>query len=408
MIKKVTVFLYLLTIFSLPFVTVYNFSFLRQKILLTEICFLLTGICFAVGVLTKSIKIKLDKFYVPLILYLAVCLTATIFSTEFSRSSVKFVGIIYLVGLAVISFNLIDDMKISRWVCFVWLAGSFVTTLISVITVFLFYFDRTNSFLDYSLAHYGTLPPANYPRVQSTFFIVNMLCHYLSISWMILLVCYQLKWIRREIFYGLIILFSIAAIATFSPSIGGILLGTGLWLWVYFKFAGNKTFASVSLLAGISGAAFFFLITTFMVNFFGRYEITPSVRLQAWIASVKTFLQYPFFGKGLGTNAAEVYVTTFQSNQVLLDAHQMWLNLAAQAGIFGFLVISFLGIAIVKRGLPLNFKSKKAILVTGLSIAFISAYFYQGLAGSFEDARHLWILIGFLGAVTNADFDESA
>ncbi len=408
MIKKVTIYLYLLTIFSLPFVTVYNFSFFRQKILLTEICFLLTGVCFAVGIFTKSIKIKFDRFYVPLVLYLAVCFVATIFSTEFSRSLVKFVGVAYLVGLAVLSFNLIDDMKISRQVCFSWLAGSFVTALISAITVLLFYFDRTNSFLDYSLAHYGTLPPANYPRVQSTFFIVNMLCHYLSISWMILLVCYQLRWIGRAVFYILLFLLGIAAVATFSPSVGGILLGTGLWLWVYFKFVGKKNLASGSLFTGIAGAVFFFLIITFMVNFFGRYEITPSVRLQAWIAAVKTFLQYPLFGKGLGTNSVEVYVTTFQSNQVLLDAHQMWLNLAAQAGILGFLVISFLGIAIIKRGLPLNFQSKKAILTTGLSIAFISAFFYQGLAGSYEDARHLWILIGFLGAVTNAKFDQSA
>jgi hypothetical protein len=34
-----------------------------------------------------------------------------------------------------------------------------------------------------------------------------------------------------------------------------------------------------------------------------------------------------------------------------------------------------------------------------LGIAFLGAFAYQGLGGSFEDARHLWLLLGlFLAA----------
>jgi putative inorganic carbon (hco3(-)) transporter len=31
-----------------------------------------------------------------------------------------------------------------------------------------------------------------------------------------------------------------------------------------------------------------------------------------------------------------------------------------------------------------------------LGIAFLGAFAYQGLGGSFEDARHLWLLFGLL------------
>ncbi len=406
MLKKVTDFFFLLTVFSLPFVTVFNFKVLGQTILLTEFCFLLTGIFFAVAVLTKQIKIKSDKLYIPLVLYLLVCIMATVFSSNPNKSLVKLAGIIYLNGLAFISFNLINNLKMSRKVCLVWLAGSFITAVISAITIFLFYFDRSNSFLGYSLAHYGTLPPANYPRVKSTFLIVNMFCHYLSISWMLLLVAFWQKWIGREVFYLLIVLFSAATLATTSPSIGAVLLGICLWFWVYFKSLQKNALAKVSLVSGVFCAVGFFMITTFMLDFFGDLSIKPSVRFLTWQSALETFLQNPFLGKGLDIEAARVYYTTFQMDQVLTDAHQMWLNVAAQMGIFGVLFITYLGISIFSRGLPFGFENEKAILKTGLSIAFFSAFFYQGLAGSFEDARHLWILIGFLGAVTNPEFEK--
>jgi len=38
------------------------------------------------------------------------------------------------------------------------------------------------------------------------------------------------------------------------------------------------------------------------------------------------------------------------------------------------------------------------IILTGLGLAFCSAFVYQGLTGSFEDARHLWVLIGLVPA----------
>jgi hypothetical protein len=44
----------------------------------------------------------------------------------------------------------------------------------------------------------------------------------------------------------------------------------------------------------------------------------------------------------------------------------------------------------------LNFdETNRSVFRIGLGLAFISAFFYQGIGGSYEDARHLWVLIGF-------------
>ncbi|MGI8544630.1 MAG: O-antigen ligase family protein [Aridibacter sp.] len=323
-------------------------------------------------------------------------------------------GIFYLVGLSIITFNLVDEVNLSRQVCFAWLLGSLIAAIITVITIFLFYFDRTNVFLRFTLSTYGSLPPGNYPRINSSFLNANMFCHYLSISWTILLISYQFKWINKPIFIILSILFGIAVIFTISPSIGGVLLIIGLFGGVYYKEKSRFTFSRISYAIGICLAIFFFLITTVSIGFensakvnsLSNLTVTPSVRIQTWQSAFQTFTEYPIFGQGIATNAAEVVFTSpAGEKQFLTDAHQLWLNVAAQEGLFGVFAITFLGIYLTKRSLPFTFENKKGILRTSLAIGFISAFFYQGLTGSYEDARHLWILIGFLGAVTKDNFD---
>jgi carbon starvation protein CstA len=41
-----------------------------------------------------------------------------------------------------------------------------------------------------------------------------------------------------------------------------------------------------------------------------------------------------------------------------------------------------------------------------LSCALIGAFLYQGLSGSFEDARHLWILFGLLVGVSTSSKND--
>ena len=81
--------------------------------------------------------------------------------------------------------------------------------------------------------------------------------------------------------------------------------------------------------------------------------------------------------------------------QLLTDAHNVVLSVAAQSGIFGVVPLVLICIAVIRRSLPFDLTDVN-MLRTALGIAFFSAFLVQGLVGSFEDARHLWVLIGLV------------
>ncbi len=88
------------------------------------------------------------------------------------------------------------------------------------------------------------------------------------------------------------------------------------------------------------------------------------------------------------------YETLSGRKQILGDAHNIWLNVAGQTGLFGLAALMLMMIFLLKRSRFRLIKGDEGhCLRVGLSCAFIGAFVYQGLAGSFEDARHLWVLI---------------
>ncbi len=158
-------YLFLLLIFLLPFVQSFGFASLFYKTQFTDYIFLICAALFVAAVVFRQTKFKISAFYILLAPYLLAMICATIFSTDIRLSAVKLLGEIYLIGLAVLSFNLVDSFEKFRKVFLVWLAVSAIVALVSLISLGLFYLDRSNPLLYYTLSHYGTLPPGNYPRV---------------------------------------------------------------------------------------------------------------------------------------------------------------------------------------------------------------------------------------------------
>ena len=126
-------------------------------------------------------------------------------------------------------------------------------------------------------------------------------------------------------------------------------------------------------------------------------RVAPSGRIMTWMDSWKTFTENPLVGRGVGQDACYVrYLDLTGTLQTLTDAHNVFLNVAAQMGIFGLLAICAVIFYIARRTFPFSFDETSAsVFRIGFGLAFISAFLYQGIAGSYEDARHLWILTGF-------------
>jgi O-antigen ligase len=82
--------------------------------------------------------------------------------------------------------------------------------------------------------------------------------------------------------------------------------------------------------------------------------------------------------------------------QALTDAHNTYLSIAAQCGLIGLVALLGLLFSVWVNILPfrLGKNSDGGVLRLGLGFAFLNAFAYQGLGGSFEDSRHLWVLFG--------------
>ena len=75
--------------------------------------------------------------------------------------------------------------------------------------------------------------------------------------------------------------------------------------------------------------------------------------------------------------------------------HNLFLNVAVQCGLLGIAAIIFLIAHVARRTCRLPWDQHRLIQV-GLGLAWLNAFAYQGLTGSYEDARHLWVLLGLI------------
>ena len=409
---------FLLLVFSLGFMQPgMNFSGLQTT--LTDGIFLLTLSLFTIAWLSGKTSLCRDPIYKYLAAFLLAMAVSAAFSIVPRTSVLKFAGIGYLIGLAVLTINVVRNERLLKSAILVWIAASTAVSLIGAITVVLFYVDRTSPWHSMFLHHYGSLPVGNYPRIQSTFLYPAMLCNYLTAGIFLILASFKLGWIKNKPTAFCLILHGIAAIFTLTPGLGGLVFAIALWVGFLFiererPLYGRIAFTAGSLVFIVSMAVSAFSIwpistSPFTLDLFGL-RIDPTQRLLAWRDALETFLQHPLFGKGVGLGVANVrFQAPSGQMQILTDAHNTFLSIAGQAGILGLATFLALMIATLRRGtiFPIGEVTKKPISLA-MTIAFVSGIAFQGLVGSFEDARHLWVLLGLIVAASRIEVSAKA
>jgi O-antigen ligase len=403
--------LFLVMIFSLAFMWP-NLHFRQYAIPVTDLAFPLVVLIWIVAVIFGAAPVVWDRFYLVLLPFLAAVLLSTVFSESRQASMIKLLGELYLIGLAVLTLNVVRTLRMQRYVIYVWLAATAVAGMVSIVSLALFYVDRSSVVLNYTLSQYGTLPPGNYPRISSTFLNPNMFCNYLNISVVLLFAAFTLGWISKKVFLPLLAIFAAAILLTISPGVGGVLLSTGIWLWIAYQKKG--TVARLSLFAGLAAAFVFFIaiLISPSANTLAAFHIEPirdlhvysSERVSAWIAALHTIFEHPVVGRGIGLSSGMAYsYDATGSLHSVNDAHQIWLNFGAQTGLVGLLALGLLAAYLIYRSLPFRFDGSPATaLRIAFGVSFLGAFIYQGLGGSFEDARHVWVLMGLLAACPRA------
>lgn len=317
----------------------------------------------------------------------------------------------YLLALPVLADQLLRTGEDLRRAVLAWLGGAAVVGIVAMVSLGLFAWHPAHPLLDLVRYRFGTLPPGSYPRLSLTFLNANMLCNYLTVSLCLLLAARHLRWLSRPAFLLLLAGTLIAAFFTFSPGLAGVVLAAGLWGWLTWRER-HRGWARRSLLAGL-GAALASLpamaltpilhpTAPYLIELPGL-TLAPAGRLMTWTEAVRNFLADPLIGRGIGQDAVLVRYQDPEGNlQRLTDAHNSFLNIAVQCGVVGLAALVAIVVYAARATGPLRSENGDALRLA-LGLAFLNGFAVQGLGGSFEDARHLWVLFGLLLAAERVE-----
>lgn len=402
---------FLLFAASLPFASVLQFRFYNYPVQIADILFLLAAAAWIAAFILKRRSIVRSPFYLFLAAYAIAVVLSTIFSANPAFSSIKLLGKLYLIGIALLSINSITTADDLKRVIQAWLVGAGVALVLSFVGLILFYAGFTDPSRNIVLHPiYGSLPPGNYRRIEGFFFYPAMLANFIGVTWMFLLLAFYANWLKaRTVWIYAVVLF-VVDLFTLTPGIGGIFITTGYVVAAYLRERGLKFLGGSAMIAGILIAAVFFItasITMFSFDPNGTAmpvshgAISPSHRAVAWQTAFETFLEDPVLGRGVGMPIANSqFVDPSGRGQILTDAHNTYLSLLGETGIVGFIafmsIIAFLTFGLIKM-------RKEDTIWRTVSVFFFlalaDAFFYQSLTGSYEDSRHLWVLFGAIAAI---------
>lgn len=373
-----------------------------------DFLFVMLAAVFAVLFALGRVSIALDRAYVFIAAYLLAMLASAILADVPLASAYKLLTQLYLLSLPVLVCSLVRDEQSLRSAIMWWIGGAALVACVAVVSLALFAFDPGHALLRYTKYHFGTLPPGNYPRLQLTFLNANLACNYLTVSLALLLAARENNWVTKWAFVLLTSGILLAAAATLSPGLGGIALALGIWLWLLQRNH-RPTVARLFLAAGaiLASLAIVAMSVTPIIHSTAPFVIhvplldvalAPSGRLLVWIDAFRNLVADPFLGRGIGSDAALVrYLDPSGNLQELTDAHNMFFNVAVQCGIVGLIALVCLLAHAVRRTLPLRLpRSPAGVIRLGAGLGLLNGLVYQGLGGSFEDARHLWLVFGLL------------
>ena len=403
------------TVFGLFLCLVFSLALMKPSIgalyaalTLTDLIFPVLFIFWVLEVAVGEGRFKWRPEFYAFSIFLLSLLISAAFSVDPARSFIKLSSAVYLILLAILAASIVRTSTRLRATLLAWIAGSSISIAAGLLAIGLFYTRPDSDLLASLTHHYGSLPLVPLPRVSSTFVSASMFCNYLTVTLVFALVAAKLRWINRPWIGIVIAAISISAIFTFSIALGGCALVIGLWVWATSE---NSKSGRLSLSLGIFAAVAFLAIAPFTLSpTSGGSFPEPSARALIWSEAGSVFLSDPITGNGFGTAVANVvFQNSDGSVSLLIDAHNIFLSIAAQAGFAGLLAILVVVFMILKAGLiDRGASTEMKIIRKGLVIAFFAAFVYDGMTGAFEDARHLWVLMGLILAADSIDESDGS
>ena len=366
----------------------------------TDVLFVILGVLVAAMWARGRMRIAWSWWHTAIVAFVAANFLSAA-ASDWRLGLLKAAGAGYLGCLAILSAHYAGSPQMRRLIVLAWLAGALVTIIAAAVGVGLFLAGRHDNPLLYG---YGSLIPARYPRVMALFVNANMLCSYLGGAAFILLGATHSNLISRRVAKPTVVALALVAILTFSPGIGGLALAGSLWVASASAMPPRR--AAMLRGLGVVMAVAFFLATLpspTMLQATSLAQFEPSSRVQTWVGASATFLAHPLLGAGPGAEVAHVtYVNASRQTEYLTDAHNTWLSVLAQTGLIGFACFAVV-IGVLVRSMRFDRHPRAdSAWRTGAELALLASVLMPSLSGSFEDARHGWVLLGMVYAAQQA------
>jgi O-antigen ligase len=384
------------------------------QVIAADLLFVLLVVTLGVEALAGLRRVRWLPAYGVLLAYVA-CLVPSLLATSDLRASLfKLATEFYLIGLAAVPAFMIDNEASFRRAILAWLATTAFVCLVGILGLLSYVTGLGTALLNYSSFGFGSLPPGDYPRLGLTFLNANMACNYLTVSVGLTFLAGKLGYVNRAACWLLIGGIAVASLSTVSPGLGGIALLAAIFTW-HNRRGSSPAIAKASIWLGAAVAGMFVAAlaltpfahstATFVVHLPGGLTVYPAPRLLIWIAALKEFLAHPLVGIGIGIDPVHVGFASPSGYEVLTDAHNLFLSIAAQCGLVGLIGLAAIISFVAARTRPAPGRSGPVCFILGAT--FLDVFVYQGLGGSFEDARHIWVLLGLLIAAAQIHFSRA-
>lgn len=387
------------------------FGFASVAVFPGDVALAVSALAFTVALLRGSARLRFGSVGVALVMFLLLTLPSVAASSSPKVSVVKWATAVVYVGSALLAANVVDSEAALMKTLAAWNIGTAITVVIGLMTIVLFYLGAAPDLVTRLTSNFGSLPAGHYPRVAALFYQSqpNSLCHYLSISLLVVCASATVGILRRGLAVALGLGVLVVVAFTFSLGLGATAFGIGWWLAWNPTLALTPGVRRTALVAGLLIAVLFAILTVVapasnphrvggMPLF--SFEARPSARVVCWEASWAQFLEHPIVGRGVGLQATCAdYVIPTGLTVRMADAHSLYFSIASTMGILG--LAGFAGIVwtLLYQALPPPREVTAVSIIAGtLTIAFVQAWLVQGFAASFQYTRDGWLLVGLLGA----------
>lgn len=308
--------------------------------------------------------------------------------------------------------------------------GSAVAVAIGLLGFLMFYMDR-NGLGTGLMCGWGGIKAGNYPRLCAPFNNPNLFLNYLAAT-SPLVIAYFADGLapifgpRALPRWAFIVAMGFISLFTLSAGVGGFAIAGawGLAAWRRLRGLARSWFDWALALLAASLAAFFLATMTVTLSppgtgdlSVGSHDVKLMDGMRPSIWKGLRIHEHPLTGVGYGepvaiTSDPRSFTSPDRLKDVvypvaphLMDGHNAWLNIIGQSGILG--VVAFLALLLgLTRGVVWKRPSDtplRLFWLRAITGSLVGAFAYHALVGSFEEARHLWLVLGLGVAVARLD-----